>query len=158
MCLLHSIHTSEHALCEDNHEAYRELVPLEIASTFSFQSDLWLGDLAPHLIDEETYQAFLGAKQKAVRRQEWEKKTPPHLLYSKGWPTTVPTWEEARLLGEVRKAVGEIVGIETLYTQAGEIRERFANLIEIKTHKDEAKRKKDNAKLKKLELAYGEDE
>lgn len=139
-------------LCEDNHVAYRELVPLEAVSTFSFQENLWLGDLSPQLLDEQTHQDFLLAKDKALQREAWEKKIPEHLLYSKGWPTLIPTWEEACLLGEVRQAVGQIVGIETLYTQPGEIRDRFAELIEVKTQKDEAKRKKEENKRKRAAI------
>lgn len=37
--------------CDDNAAIYREIVELEIRSTFSFQSKRWLGDVAPGLLD-----------------------------------------------------------------------------------------------------------
>jgi 3'-phosphoadenosine 5'-phosphosulfate sulfotransferase (PAPS reductase)/FAD synthetase len=129
-------------LCEENHEAYRELVPLEVVSTFSFQSGSWLGDVAPHLLDQSTREALINAKRRGQRRSEAERRLPKHLLYCKGWPVAVPTWEEACLLSEVRKAVADAVQISIQYTAPGEIRDRYAELITLKQERDETSSRK----------------
>lgn len=119
-------------LCEENHEAYRQLVSIEIASTFSFQSGFWLGEIAPHLLDHEVREALADAKRRALQREQAEKKLPKHLLYQKGWPIAVPTWDEARLLSEVRKSVAEAVQLDISYTTPTEIRDRYSELIILK--------------------------
>ena len=129
------------ALCEENHPSYRKIVPLEIASTFSFKSGLWLSDIAPHLLDEQTRAAVAEAKRQAKRREEAEARLPAHLLYQKGWPTLIPTNEEARLLSDVRKAVAEAVGITVHFTNPDVIRERYAELIAERERKESEKTK-----------------
>jgi len=132
-CVLSSPHNLAVAtLCEENHEAYRQLVSIEIASTFSFQSGSWLGGVAPHLLDQEVREALADAKRRAHQRDQAEKRLPKHLLYQKGWPVAVPTWEEARLLSEVRKAVAHTVQLNIAYTTPSEIRDRYSELIILK--------------------------
>jgi 3'-phosphoadenosine 5'-phosphosulfate sulfotransferase (PAPS reductase)/FAD synthetase len=131
-CVLSSRHNLSRAtLCAENHEPYRRIVMLEIASAFSFQSGSWLGDISPHLLVPNMQADLAQAKRRAHRREEIEATIAPGLLYQKGWPTVLPTIEEARQLGEVRKAVADLVGITVRYTQSGEIRERFAELMAI---------------------------
>jgi 3'-phosphoadenosine 5'-phosphosulfate sulfotransferase (PAPS reductase)/FAD synthetase len=119
-------------LCEDNHEPYRQLVAIEAASTFSFQSGTWLGDVAPHLLDQEMREALSEAKRRASLREEAEKLLPRHLLYCKGWPVAVPTWEEACLLSKVRQTVADAVQLDIHYTTPGDIRDRYHELIRLK--------------------------
>ncbi|KAK0039512.1 phosphoadenosine phosphosulfate reductase family protein [Biomphalaria pfeifferi] len=99
---------SEHDLrassnCADNQAIYRELVDLEATSTFSFQSNRWLGDLAPDLLDASLRARLQEAKERAVRRVSAEARLPEHLLFVKGWPTVMPTAEEGQLIAEVRR-------------------------------------------------------
>lgn len=129
-------------LCEENHAPYRHLVRLEIVSTFSFQSGSWLGDIAPHLLEPEELAGLALAKRRASRREELESTIPPGLLYQQGWPTRIPTLEEAHCLGEVRKAVAELVGLTIHYTTPGEVRDRFAELIAIARQKAEQRARK----------------
>lgn len=129
-------------LCEENHKPYRELVPIEIVSTFSFQPNSWLGDVAPHLLDQPTREALTDAKRRGQLREEAERKLPPHLLYCEGWPVAVPTWEEACLLSEVRKSVASAVQISIQYTTPNEIRDRYAELITLKQERDEVSGRK----------------
>ena len=56
---------------------------------------------------------------------------PKHLLYTKGWPRVLPTLSEARLLGDVRRMVSEIMELPVLYTDAETIQHRYAELMEI---------------------------
>lgn len=118
-------------LWQESHDLYREMVGLEIESTFSFQ-ERWLGDVAPHLLDKDRRRDLREAKQRAARREAAEARIPPHLLYTKGWPTVMPTADEARLLCEVRYMVANVVGIDINYTRADELRARYAELMEAR--------------------------
>ena len=55
--------------CPDNHDVYREMVDLEIESTFSFQGGGWLADVAPHLLTDAQRQGLVLAKAAAKRRE-----------------------------------------------------------------------------------------
>lgn len=115
--------------CEDNHDIYREMVDLEIRSTFAFQGGEWLGDVAPHLLTEEQQDGLDRAREGAKRREEAEARIPKHLLYTKGWPTCVPTQPEAELLAEVRREVAKTVGLEIGYTEPSAIIGRYEELM-----------------------------
>lgn len=117
------------ASCADNAAIYREIVDLEICSTFSFQSNRWLGDVAPDLLDGPARGALAEAKERAVLRQSAEAAIPRHLLYEAGWPTVLPTLDEARLLADVRRRVAEAVGLAVGYLDAESICERYAQLL-----------------------------
>ncbi len=119
---------------ERNHGLGRRMAALEVASTFAFQGSRWLSDslagplsLAP--------EAVASAKARAELREEAEARIPEHLLYTKGWPTCVPTQAEAELLAEVRKAVALAVGIRPTFTDPAEIIERYTALMAAKTAK-----------------------
>lgn len=113
-----------------NHDIYREMVQLEIVSGFSFQSSRWLGDVRPDLLTQQQLAGLALAKQRAFQRELIESRIPAHLLYTKGWPTVMPTVPEAKKLAEVRSTVGALMGIEVLYTTAGDIRARYKELME----------------------------
>jgi len=117
------------ATCPDNHEIYREMAGLEVASTFAFQGATWLADIAPQLLDLEVLDAIAGAKARAQLREAAEARIPDHLLYEEGWPRVMPTLAEATMLAEVRVAVALAVGIEVRYTEPHAILERFAELM-----------------------------
>lgn len=127
--------------CAGNHDIYRELVDLEIISTFRFKSDTWLGDVAPHLLSEEQRNGLEAAKRKAVLRQAIEARIPRHLEYTAGWPSVMPSYAEACLLGNVRAEVASIMGLTISYTEPSTILNRFAELMEEKRRKDEGKKK-----------------
>jgi 3'-phosphoadenosine 5'-phosphosulfate sulfotransferase (PAPS reductase)/FAD synthetase len=91
----------------ENHDIYREMVDLEIASSFSFQGSRWLGNVAPQLLSAEQLTGLQEAKRKAIAREHVEQLVPSHLLYKRGWPTAMPTrMHEAVLLSEVRRSCG----------------------------------------------------
>ena len=127
-------------LCAENHTPYRRLVRLEIVSTYSFQSGSWLGDIAPHLLEPDEIAALTETKRRARQREELESTIPPGLLFQQGWPTALPTLEEARRLGEVRKAVADLVGLTVRYTHPVEICERFAELLATATRSQSVRR------------------
>ena len=118
--------------CRDNHDLYREMVGLEADSGFAFQGGKWLGDAAPHLLDAATLARLGHAKAGAARRQEAEARIPRHLLYTKGWPTCVPTRPEAELLASVRRQVSLATGLDVLYTDPSSIIGRYEELMAAK--------------------------
>lgn len=113
----------------DHLELYRRMVDLEIASTFAFHGNRWLGDVAPQLLTAEKRIELIRAKERRVRRLEVERKIPRGMLYTKGWPTRLPSPSEAELIASVRQRVGDIVGIDVKYTDAAAVRERYENLM-----------------------------
>lgn len=117
------------ARCDDNVAILREIVALEIRSTFSLQGNRWLGDLAPDLLDAPQRASLVEAKERAALRQAAEARIPQRLLYTAGWPTCMPTVEEARLLAEVRRQVAEAVGLEVGYLDAAAIQGRYGALL-----------------------------
>lgn len=117
------------ASCEDNHEAYRLLVELEAVSGYGFQGNRWLGDVAPHLLDDDLRERLKRAKEINAKRKEIEDRIPEHLLYVEGWPTAVPSRADAELLAGVRREVAALTGIEAKYLDADSIIARYAELM-----------------------------
>lgn len=115
--------------CVDNQGIYREMVDLEIRSTFAFQGQGWLGDIAPALLTPDQVQGLARAKAAALMRQQAESQIPKELLYTKNWPTRLPTLEEASLLASIRRRVGEAVGIPTAFVTPESILSRYAELL-----------------------------
>lgn len=115
--------------CPDNADLYREMVGLEVVSSFAFQAT-WLGDVAPHLLTEELRDGVANAKLAARERERIEARIPNHLLYTKGWPTCMPTVTEARMLAEVRVQVAELLGLSVGCTDADAVLDRYAELME----------------------------
>jgi 3'-phosphoadenosine 5'-phosphosulfate sulfotransferase (PAPS reductase)/FAD synthetase len=119
-----------------NHDVYRELVDIEIASAFSFQSDRWLGDVAPHLLTAEQLTGLAEAKCKSKARERIESRIPTVLEYTRGWPTIMPTRHEAVLLSEVRSAVADVMQIQGMrYLDPDAILARYAELIKLREQK-----------------------
>jgi 3'-phosphoadenosine 5'-phosphosulfate sulfotransferase (PAPS reductase)/FAD synthetase len=137
------------ASCSDNAVVYREMVDLEIASTFAFQGSRWLGDVAPHLLSDAQRAGLAAAKEKAARREAIEAQVPDHLLYTKGWPTVMPTVEEAELLCGVRVEIAQLLGIEVSCTTPADLIERYADLMAQRAAKETAKEAAAAKKAKK---------
>ena len=124
------------AAVPESHDLYRRMVALEVASTFAFQGARWLGDIAPDLLSEEARVAFASAKERAARRAAAEATISRDLLYVKGWPTFVPSVEQAELLAGVRRQVTEIVGLDNVgFLDAASLRDRYAELIALRDAK-----------------------
>lgn len=121
-----------------NHDVFRELVALEIESTFSFQAGRWLGDVAPDVLTQAQRDGLRAAKERAAVREAAEARIPRHLWYTQGWPTCIPTAAEAALLAEVRRTVAGAVGLEAACTDAAAIVQRYHELIEQKHKKNQA--------------------
>jgi 3'-phosphoadenosine 5'-phosphosulfate sulfotransferase (PAPS reductase)/FAD synthetase len=129
--------------CPDNQDIYREMVSLEIASTFRFQDKRWLGEIAPHLLDATMHTRLQEAKRQASRREAAEARIPAQLLYTRGWPTVMPTQAEAVLLSEVRREVARAGGLSIEYVEPGAILDRYAELMATKPPQQEDVRGRD---------------
>ncbi|HHH9443097.1 TPA: phosphoadenosine phosphosulfate reductase family protein [Pseudomonas aeruginosa] len=121
--------------CEENHAIYREMVGLEVTSTFSFQSGKWLGDVRPDLLSEEMRHGLEDAKRKANLRQIAEARIPKHLRYVKSWPVAVPTLTEAELLSDVRCTVADTLGLDINYRDPQSIVVRYEELMAMAEQK-----------------------
>lgn len=121
----------------EHHDLYREMVELEIVSTFSFQGGRWLADVAPHLLDSTTCDRVTAAKEQARARAQAEARIPKHLHYDRqGWPKMMPSPGEARLLAEVRQEIGAILSLPVLYIDPSSILARYEELMHKKPHCD----------------------
>ena len=121
------------AQCASNQSVYRELVALEVLSTFSFRADRWLGDIAPALLDGDLRERFELTKLRAKQRQVAEARIPAHLLYQAGWPQCLPSWSEARLLSEVRLEVAAAADIDVGFTQPETVMARYEELFRARS-------------------------
>lgn len=118
--------------CADNVPLYRQMVDLEIESTFAFQSNKWLGDVAPSLLSHAQLDGLDVAKQNAKLREELEEEIPSHLLYTKGWPTCLPTKDEADLIAGIRTEVSEMLGLPSKYLTGDTVLARYEELMSLK--------------------------
>jgi 3'-phosphoadenosine 5'-phosphosulfate sulfotransferase (PAPS reductase)/FAD synthetase len=115
--------------CADNHALYCQMVELEAESTFAFQGSRWLADVAPDLLSRELRERVARAKAAAKERQEIEAEIPKHLLYTAGWPTEMPTPEEAEVIASVRRRVGALLGVTVECTTVETVLARYADLM-----------------------------
>ncbi|MFA1677210.1 phosphoadenosine phosphosulfate reductase family protein [Rhizobium mongolense] len=111
------------------HHLYRRMVALEARSTFAFQGSRWLGDVAPHLLDEEGRAALARGKAAAVARVAAETRITKPMLYVKGWPQRMLSNEEADLLAHVRQEVSHSLGFACRFLDRESIHARYAELI-----------------------------
>lgn len=133
LCIMSSLPDLAAAMrCTDNHGLYVSMVELEAASTYAFQGSRWLADLAPQLLPTPLRDAAALAKQKAAQRQRIEAELPKHLLYTAGWPTGMPTIEEAELIASVRVRVSTLIGLDARCLTADTVCDRYAELLAAK--------------------------
>lgn len=124
----------------ESHDLYRRMVRLEIASTFGFQGSRWLADIAPHLLDEETFQAVGEAKAKAAARVSLEANITEEMLYVKGWPTRMLTDDEAGIMADCRIQICKLYGWDSQYLDVSSIHGKYAELIAIRESKKTRKK------------------
>lgn len=132
------------------HDVYRRIVSIEALTTFSFQPDRWLGDLALDLLPETLRETFISAKERAIERRLAERMIPDELLFDSktGFPAFQPTIEQARRLADARRAIGDVLGFDMRFITAKDVWDRYAELLEIKRLKEA---KKGNKSSKVLE-------
>jgi 3'-phosphoadenosine 5'-phosphosulfate sulfotransferase (PAPS reductase)/FAD synthetase len=113
----------------ESHGLYRNMVDMEIVSTFGFQGSRWLADVAPHLLSNYVRAEVTQAKHRAAERVALEKLITEEMLYVKGWPTRMLTDAEATTLAKVRKGVSELIGLRSRYLDVASIHGRYAELM-----------------------------
>ncbi len=138
-CVLASVKDLQASLTDErNHEAFRQIAKIEIESTFSFKSEMWLADLAPQLLIENERERLAIAKEKAIERRLADKMIPPELLFDAktGFPAFQPNIKQSERLGKARARIGEILKLPVKYTTAAAVSNRYAELLEIKLEKE----------------------
>lgn len=115
--------------CADNHDVYRAMVELEAASSFAFQGQRWLADVAPHLLPDSLKAAIVRAKAAAQQRHAIEAELPAHLFFTAGWPTAHPTFAEATLIADVRRRVASTLAFVVAHTDAHSVIDRYDALL-----------------------------
>jgi 3'-phosphoadenosine 5'-phosphosulfate sulfotransferase (PAPS reductase)/FAD synthetase len=125
--------------CAENQDAYVALVQLEAESTFAFQGNRWLADVAPQLLPAGLIADVQQAKRLAKDRKAVESEIPSYLLYTKGWPTRVPTPLEAELIAKVRRRVSAMLKLDAHYLAGEGVRARYAGLMDAKRAKEKVK-------------------
>jgi hypothetical protein len=123
--------------CADNQEVYVAMVELEAVSTFVFQGTRWLADVAPHLLPADLASRISQAKKVAELRKAAESEIPGHLLYTKGWPTSLPSASEADLIANVRGRVSQLLNLNANYLTGESVQERYASLIDAKRAREQ---------------------
>ena len=129
-CVLGSEHDlAASASCTSNQEVYRHLVGIEADSTFSFQPNRWLADVAPALLTPGLAADLARAKTRAAERRTLEASLPKHLAYAKVWPAQLPDVAEAAQIAAVRSTILAHHGLESRYPTGPAIIARFAEMI-----------------------------
>lgn len=118
------------------HAIYRDLVSLEIRSSFAFQGRRWLGDIAPHLLGRRDRAQLAAAKARAERRVELERRITPAMLYTRGWPTRLLTDSEADVLASVRRDMTDLFGFRSHCLDRETIHARYAGLLDEKARRE----------------------
>ena len=100
-CVLASAHDiAVAARAAGNRGVYLHLVDREASSSFSFQSDRWLGDVAPDLLPASLAADLARGQALGAERLRLEASLPQNLRYVNGWPQRVPSLDEAAVMAQ----------------------------------------------------------
>lgn len=125
------------ARAEQNHDALRFLVDLELTSNFSFQPERWLAQTAYEagLLSFDEAGRYATAMARASERRDIEAAMPPELRYVKGWPPRRPTLDEAEAIAEARGTILYHHGLDNRFPDKWAVQERFDQLLAAKAAK-----------------------
>lgn len=125
-----------------NHFAFRFIMDIEMRSSFSYQSNRWLADIAPELLSTEQQQAVTHAKGKAIERRRADSMLDPKLLFRnhggrRGWPASQPLLDQCANLAKARNTIARLFGkeiertteVKIQYLDAKTIYDRYEELI-----------------------------
>jgi 3'-phosphoadenosine 5'-phosphosulfate sulfotransferase (PAPS reductase)/FAD synthetase len=104
----------------------------DLISSAACEDNRWLADVAPHLLPEETLARVARAKELAKQREAIEAELPEHLLYEKGWPKSIPTWEEAELIASIRRRIAGLLNLPAMHLDALAVIQRYQELMALK--------------------------
>jgi 3'-phosphoadenosine 5'-phosphosulfate sulfotransferase (PAPS reductase)/FAD synthetase len=113
---------------------YSRMCDLELASGFAFQGSRWLTSLAPGDLRDGP-RRLKAAMEMAALRRDHEAWLPKHLQFTKGWPHSVPSLDEAESLAFMRQQICQMYGWETPYRTTETVRARYQELWDIKQSK-----------------------
>lgn len=99
-----------------------------VASISKSDSHRWLAD-APRLLSAPLLDKVASTKALARRRRTLEAGIPRHLLFTKGWPTTVPTFGEATRLAAIRAEIGAMFAMTVDYAAGRDVVARYEALL-----------------------------
>jgi 3'-phosphoadenosine 5'-phosphosulfate sulfotransferase (PAPS reductase)/FAD synthetase len=119
----------------ESHDIFRRMVGLEATSSFAFQGNRWLADIAPELLSPELQAGIVAAKETAAKRIQIESAISKEMQFVKGWPTRMLTNDEADTLASVRNQISELFGFQTSYLDRNAIHDRYAQLIAVRASK-----------------------
>ncbi len=119
----------------DNVYLYRHLVAIELDSTFSFQPQRWLADVAPQLLSAARLREVARVKMRSHERRTLEAAMPPDLRYVKGWPPRMPSLAEAALIAKARAPILAHHGLADHFPDAAAVQARFAELLAVKAER-----------------------
>lgn len=132
-CVLASLHDlGASVAAPENLNLFRHLVSIEAHSTFSFQPQRWLADVAPGLVPASLAQDIARAKERAHERRALETAMPAGLRFVKGWPPRLPSWQEAGAIAACRAPILAHHGLADRFPDASAVRGRFAELLATK--------------------------
>ena len=138
-CVLASAHDIVIAArAPGNRGVYLHLVDREASSTFSFQPDRWLGDVAPELLPASLAADLARGQALGAERLRLEAALPASLRYVKGWPQRVPSIDEAAVILGIRTRIMAMHGLTSPYATAVQVRDRIAELHDAQRLKEAA--------------------
>jgi 3'-phosphoadenosine 5'-phosphosulfate sulfotransferase (PAPS reductase)/FAD synthetase len=138
-CVLASLHDLGAATdAPDNLDLYIHLVAMEADSTFSFQPQRWLADIAPALLPGSLLRDVERAKRSAGERRQIEAGMPAGLRFVKGWPPRLPTPAEATRIAVARGAILDRHRLQNIFPDGPAIFFRFAQLLDAKANRTTA--------------------
>ncbi len=105
-----------------------EQIDIEIISPFAFQSGHSLGSIASDFLTPGQLPSLAEAKMHAAICEQTEACILRHPFYTKGWPTALPSLEEASLLSQVRQVVADMLELEIKYRDSASILDRYREL------------------------------
>lgn len=134
LCIMASLNDLEVG-AEGHPWLYRHYVGMEAATSFSFQAGRWLASIRPRLLSPGLLADIERAQAKCAERRGIEATLPARHRFVKGWPLYVPTLEEAHAIAAGRTRILAHHHADNLYPTAKAVRDRFAELIEMKARK-----------------------
>lgn len=117
------------ARCEGNRSVYLQLLELEAESSFSFQPNRWLGDVARQLLPDPLSRRLEHAKEAARSPEFLEAQIPNDLLLRDGVPGRLPMRSEAHLLASIRQEMSNLFSFPVRYLETEEVVERYKALL-----------------------------
>jgi len=121
--------------CQGNHASYKRLIDLEIRSSFSFKPNDWLCERQPSFLGPFSHEIIAEVKHKSSMRREASDAIPVEMQYTKGWPTQVPTMEQAGQLARMRAMLHTVLKLNCQYLLPRDIIGRYEELMEMKESK-----------------------